>query len=89
MERELGISYPTVRGRLEVLLKSLGLGDGPAVAVTDDEPMAAEPAEPATSRAAAAEAELAAQRRGILERLSRHELSADEAAAAIRSLERS
>ena len=89
MERELGISYPTVRGRLEVLLKALGLGDGPAVAVTDEEPMPAEPAEPATPPAAATGEELAAERRSILERLSRHELSADEAAAAIRAVGRS
>ena len=86
MERELGISYPTVRGRLEVLLRALGLGDGPAVAVTDEEPMAAEPATPPT---AATDEDLAAERRRILERLSRHELSADEAAAAIRELGRS
>ena len=86
MERELGISYPTVRGRLEVLLKALGLGDGPAVAVTDEEPM---PAEPAAAGSAVTDDELAAERRGILERLSRHELSADEAASAIRALGRS
>src|SRR5512141_2381648 len=30
LERELGISYPTVRGRVETLLRILGLGDGPA-----------------------------------------------------------
>ena len=89
MERELGISYPTVRGRLEVLLRALGLGDGPAIAVTDEEPMAAEPAELATPPAAATDEDLAAERRRILERLSRHELSADEAAAAIRELGRS
>ncbi|TMB53328.1 MAG: DUF2089 domain-containing protein [Chloroflexi bacterium] len=88
MERELGISYPTVRGRLEVLLKALGLGDGPAVAVTDEEPMPAE-TEPATPPAAATDEDLAAERRRILERLSRHELSADEAAVAIRALGRS
>jgi hypothetical protein len=84
MERELGISYPTVRGRLETLLRALGLGDGPAVPVQDEpEPMATQP-EPARD-----DDELAAERRAILERLSRHELSADEAAAAIRALGKS
>ena len=29
LERELGLSYPTVRGRVETLLRTLGLGDGP------------------------------------------------------------
>ena len=29
MERELGISYPTVRGRVDALIRSLGLSDGP------------------------------------------------------------
>src|SRR5439155_6579298 len=43
MERELGISYPTVRGRLETLLRALGLGDGDATPVADDQqPMAPE-----------------------------------------------
>ncbi len=41
MERELGISYPTVRARVDALLRALGLGDGPAgesepVGRTDD-----------------------------------------------------
>src|SRR5439155_11602064 len=61
MERELGISYPTIRGRLEVLLKALGLGDDPAVAVTDEEPMPAELAESATPTAAVTGEELAAE----------------------------
>jgi len=83
MERELGISYPTVRSRLEVLLRALGLGDGSAAPVLDEETEAV-PEEPAHS-----DEDLAAERRTILERLSRHELSADEAAAAIRALGRS
>ena len=83
MERELGISYPTVRSRLEVLLRALGLGDGSAAPVLDEETEAV-PEEPAHS-----DEDLAAERRTILERLSRHELSADDAAAAIRALGRS
>src|SRR4029078_4584779 len=36
LERELGISYPAVRGRIEALLRALGLADG-------DEPAVEEP----------------------------------------------
>ena len=83
MERELGISYPTVRSRLEVLLRALGLGDGSPAPVLDEEAESL-PGEPAQS-----DEDLAAERRAILERLSRHELSADDAATAIRALGRS
>src|SRR5580765_1905973 len=31
MERELGLSYPTVRSRVDGLVRALGLGDGPRV----------------------------------------------------------
>jgi len=73
MERELGISYPTVRSRVEALVRALGFG-----ARGDDgaEEPASEAAPPAPSR------------REILEQLARHEISADEAAAAIRALGR-
>jgi hypothetical protein len=82
LERELGISYPTVRSRLEGLLRALGLGDGTALPAQDDEVQAeSTPAIPEH-----ANQDLAAERRAILERLSRHELSADEAAEAIRAL---
>ena len=70
MERELGISYPTVRSRVDALLRALGLGDAVADAETDDEPMP----------------DAGARRREILERLARRELSAEDAAAALRSL---
>jgi hypothetical protein len=74
MERELGISYPTVRGRVEALVRALGFGpradvDEPAETQAADEP--------------------ALDRQQILERLARHEITADEAAAAIRGLGRS
>jgi hypothetical protein len=75
MERELGISYPTVRSRVEALVRALGFGPR-----SDDEPEPAEP-EKATDRASA--------RQAILERLAAHDISADEAAAAIRTLGRS
>jgi hypothetical protein len=70
MERELGISYPTVRSRVEALVRSLGFGPR-----TDDDESAT--GEPATSR------------EEILERLARREISAEEAAQAIRALGRS
>jgi hypothetical protein len=71
LERELGISYPTVRGRIEALLRALGLADG-----TDAPEPPLEESEP----------DLSAERRSILERLARRELSADEAAEALRGL---
>jgi len=76
MERELGISYPTVRARVEALVRALGFGprdeaDGVAA-------MAA--------TAAATADEIQAGRRDVLERLARHELSAEDAAEAIRAL---
>lgn len=69
LERELGLSYPTVKGRVETLLRTLGLADGPIPA----EPT--EPAEPGVDPEV---------RRNVLERLARHELTADQAAAALR-----
>ena len=81
MERELGISYPTVRARVEALVRALGFG-----------PRDEEPGTTALDTAAAAIAsaeEIAAGRRSILERLASREMSAEEAAEAIRSLGRS
>ena len=77
MERELGISYPTVRGRVDALVRALGLADG-------DEAAEAEPAEADAPIPTVDDA--AEERRAILERLARREVSADEAAAALRAL---
>lgn len=82
MERELGISYPTVRGRVDALVRALGLADG-ADAEADAEADEAFAAEPGQSPA---DAEAAAERRSILERLARKEIGADEAATALRGL---
>ncbi len=81
LERELGISYPTVRGRVESLLRALGLADGDAPVPTDeDEPaVAADAPNPTLDRSAD-------ERRSILERLARREISADDAATALRGL---
>lgn len=90
MERELGISYPTVRGRVDALVRALGFGEqaeGDADADADQpfgEDFGADfgpdAGEPVDAEAAAAE------RRSILERLARKEIDADAAAAALRSL---
>ena len=78
MERELGISYPTVRGRVDTLVRALGLSDA---AVMEDEFEAEEEAAEARR-----DADAASERRTILERLARKEISAEEAASALRSL---
>ena len=72
LERELGVSYPTVRNRVEALLRALGLGDGMPI---PPEPPRAEPVAPQVDPET---------RRSILERLARHELTAEQAAAALR-----
>lgn len=72
MERELGISYPTVRGRVDSLVRALGLSDAPA----DDE----------AADTASSESNTTDERRVILERLARREIDADEAARALRAL---
>jgi hypothetical protein len=75
MERELGISYPTVRGRLDALVRALGLADGADASAVDDlQTDTASGEDPANDR------------RTILERLARREISAEEAAAALRGL---
>ena len=71
MERELGISYPTVRSRVESLVRALGFG---ARADADDADESV--VEPITGRS----------REEILQALARHEMTADDAAAAIRAL---
>ena len=86
MERELGISYPTVRARVEALVRALGFGprDG-----AEDEPPGEGPPAAGGGAGRGPDDTVATGRREILERLARHELSADEAAAAIRALGRS
>jgi len=66
VERELGISYPTVRNRLDDLIRAFGFEIG-------------EEAEPAREGF-----DPVSQRREVLERLSRGELSADQAIKLLR-----
>ena len=81
MERELGISYPTVRSRVEALVRALGFGP------RADSDQAAEDAA-AAAASATSDADPAAARQAILERLGRKEMTAEEAATAIRALGR-
>jgi len=76
----LGISYPTVRSRVEALVRALGFGprDGDEAA---DEAAASTGTSTTTTDAAAT-------RQEILERLAKREIGAEEAAVAIRSLGR-
>ncbi len=66
VERELNISYPTVKARLETLLQALGLS--------------------ATSEERAETMDVAERRRAILDALERGEMTAEEAADALRRL---
>jgi hypothetical protein len=77
MERELGLSYPTLRGRVDALVRALGLGD--AASTVDEN--AGTPTDASAISGSPAEA-----RRAILERLSRREISAEDAAVALRQL---
>lgn len=81
MERELGISYPTVRSRVEALIRALGFGPRDGDESTDDTTADAEAGNAGATDAAAA-------RQSILERLANHEITADDAATAIRALGR-
>ena len=80
MERELLISYPTVRARVEALVRALGFGPR-----DEADPVPGAGAQPGAAATADA---IQAGRRDILERLAGHELSAEEAAEAIRALGR-
>jgi hypothetical protein len=71
LERELKVSYPTVRARIEALVRALGLADGAQIG---------EEGEDGSGRGESAEV-----RRDVLERLARHEITADEAAALLRA----
>jgi hypothetical protein len=70
LERELKVSYPTVRARIDALVRALGLADGAPIGDDGDLGRPADSAE---------------LRRDVLERLARHEITADEAAVLLRS----
>lgn len=79
VERELGISYPTVRAALDNLIASLGLTDTPAPAAPvsgEDEGKSRRKSDPDTAKA----------RKDILKMLSEHRITADEAAKKLKEL---
>jgi len=79
MERELAISYPTVRSRVEALIRALGFGPRDGEAALPEAELEGELDDEPESRLG---------RQEILERLARHEIGADEAATLIRGLGR-
>lgn len=76
VEKELNISYPTVRNRFTAALQALGFGPDAEI---ESEAEAARP-EPATAQNSEA------RRRAIVERLAEGAISAADAAEALRSL---
>jgi hypothetical protein len=77
MERELGISYPTIRARVEALVRALGFGPRADADDTED-----------ATEATQATRTTGRTREEILEALARHDITAEEAATAIRGLGR-
>jgi hypothetical protein len=87
MERELGISYPTVRGRVDALVRALGFGEPAPDEV--DAGIDLDTADwPESSSTPETDADETGRRREILERLARKEIGAEEAAEALRDLGR-
>lgn len=85
VERELGVSYPTVRAALDGLIASLGLNQNPAWVLPTGEGSDTRAADPSdggdtdlTDRAAA--------RRDILDMLAKHRITAAEAASRLQKL---
>jgi hypothetical protein len=74
VERELGISYPTVRSRLDEVVHALGY-ESPGTLPPEGPPPAAPP------RPAPGAAPAGPDRRSILDRLAAGEITADEAVA--------
>jgi len=84
MERESGLSYPTLRGRVDALIRALGLGEPPVGPGPEELEVAGGPVEhPAAQVPPTDEA-----RRAVLERLARHDVSAASAAQLLRDLGR-
>lgn len=83
MERELGISYPTVRARVEALVRALGFGPR-----ADADVDVVDPADAPTTGGDDPTIRIPTptDRTAILERLARQEITANEAKTAIRAL---
>ncbi len=81
VEREMGISYPTVRGALDGLIHTLGLTDEASPA---SELLAQE--EVRIPRRRSADSDSGRERKEILRLLSEHKITADEAARRLKEL---
>ena len=91
VEKDLGLSYPTVRNRFTAMLGALGYGDAPTTPerkvensyafafTTETPPVPPAPPVPSTPEAAA-------RRLAVLDALGRGEMDAVEAATALRDL---
>ena len=79
VERELGISYPTVRAALDNLIASLGL-TGP------ESPAEEAPKEHTDRSRRKSDPDTARARKDILKMLSEHRITADEAAKKLKEL---
>ena len=87
VERELGISYPTVRAALDNLLASLGLTDSRETAEATASEPEDEPAPKSSAKSRRkADPDGAAARKDILRMLSEHKITADEAAKRLKEL---
>lgn len=75
VERVLGLSYPTVRGRLDAVLEVLGLGGAEAPSASPSPGVGPDPGDAPADRPA---------RRAALEALRRGEITAAEAVEKIR-----
>lgn len=78
VERELGISYPTVRAALDNLIASLGLDSPPTASVAEQNE--------ASKKGRRADPDTAKARKDILKMLSEHRITADEAAKKLKEL---
>ena len=85
MERELGISYPTVRAALDNLLAALGLNDQPAQETADEAEEEPAPKASAKSKRKSVPDQVTA-RKDILRMLSEHKITADEAAKRLKEI---
>lgn len=83
VEKELGVSYPTVRNRLTAALTALGFANGSEEGESrpqpEPSPWPPEPAPPPSP-------ETAERRRQILDALARGEVGAEEAARVLREV---
>ncbi len=87
VERELGISYPTVRAALDNLIAALDRAEGREEATSSAQPAAEEAPVSVILEEPEKDTEKKARaRRKILDRLARHEITAEEAAAQLKKL---